>query len=351
MPSHDPSPQNPSEITVGWLQTVLHDVAGDATLKGFELEPVGEGLLTTVIRVTLRWDDDNAEPKTVIVKLPSALETNRGINQQFGYDRREVGTYRHLSAHMGSQAPRCHYAALGDLGACIVLQDLVDHRVADQLRGATEAENDAVATAAAAVHAASWNAIDLTTHDFLPGPLSPEVAGYGELFTMTWQIFTTMIGDHISKAQADRALGAMETFDEVLADFASTPNTLVHGDLRLDNVLFDTQARRAVLVDWQLAARGRGAYDLAFYTAGSVEPTSISVAEHTIDVYHDQLCANGVTGYSRSQAWVDFCAGHVMNLPNPVTALVAVQTTTSRAHDLLITNARRALRWLEILDR
>ncbi len=350
MPLHDPSPQRPDEITAGWLRTVLGDTTGDATFDGFDVEEVGDGLLTTVVRIGLHWDRDEVEPKSLIVKLPSLLETNRMINQQFGYDQREVGTYSHLSAHLGEWAPFCHHAEVGPLGACIVLDDARDHRVADQLRGATESDSDAIAIAAAAVHAAAWNAVDLKTHNFLPGPTSPVVAGYRDLFSMTWPIFTEMIGEHISGAQADRALAAMERFDVVLADFAQAPNTLLHGDLRLDNVLFSQHDGQALLIDWQLAAWGRGVYDLAFYTAGSVEPSSIAVAEHIIDVYHHHLCANGVADYSRHQAWADFRSGHIMNLPNPVTALVGVKTTTKRAHDLLIANARRALGWIEILE-
>jgi hypothetical protein len=350
MPLHELSPQTPDAISVDWLRSVLADVAGGAILESFEIDPVGEGLLNTVVRVGLHWTEGHSAPRTVIIKLPSALETNRAINQQFGYDQREVGTYRRLSAYIGARAPSCYYADVGTLGACIVLEDAADHRVADQLNGATESESEAVATAAAVVHAAAWGAVDLQTHDFLPGPLAPVVAGYGDLFDMTWPMFTEMIGDQINGAQASRAVGAMTRFDAVLASFAEAPATLVHGDLRLGNVLFAPDSERALLIDWQLAAWGRGAYDLAFYTAGSVEPTSIGVAERIVDVYHHQLCASGVENYSRDQAWSDFCSGHIMNLPNPVTALVAVQTTTKRAHDLLITNARRALQWLELIE-
>ena len=51
---------------------------------------------------------------------------------------------------------------------------------------------------------------------------------------------------------------------------------LVHGDARLDNLRFGAEG--AVLLDFQLAARGRGAYDVAFSLGDGLRPGSIADA-------------------------------------------------------------------------
>ena len=52
-----------------------------------------------------------------------------------------------------------------------------------------------------------------------------------------------------------------ELIPSVLARYLSEPNTLVHGDFRLDNMFFDAHGDAAgpfVLVDWQMAMRSPG---------------------------------------------------------------------------------------------
>ena len=47
-------------------------------------------------------------------------------------------------------------------------------------------------------------------------------------------------------------------------DREAPPECLRHGDLRLDNILFDQSGRTACLLDWQTVAMGRGANDVAY---------------------------------------------------------------------------------------
>ncbi len=347
MAEPETSPEAPDDIDRAWLASLL---APGASIETLRWEPVGDGLLNTVVRLHLEWNPPTAGPETVVAKLPSALETNRMINRQFTYDEREVGTYRSLASGIAGLTPRCHHASTTANGACLVLDDLRDHKAADQLAGATAAEADAVANAAAHLHARNWNSPALDEAEFLPRPSSPLIAGYEDLFEMMWEPFTAMIGDSVTPAQTERATDAMAGFGQVVTEFEERPMTLVHGDLRLENVMFHGVTGEATLIDWQLASRGRGAYDLAFFVAGSVEPHDIDRAHRLVERYHDTLVRAGVEGYDRDECWLDFCRGHILNLPNPVTALVAVQTTDERGAALLRVNAQRALRWLELLD-
>jgi aminoglycoside/choline kinase family phosphotransferase len=278
-----------------------------------------------------------------VVKSPGTDAGNRNIAFRFGYYAREAGTYRWLLPRDGVRAPRCFAVVDGGDGPVLVLEDLGHLRPGDQLRGATIAEAEAAADLAGALHAAFWNDPTLAACAWLPGPDDEVVAGYGRLFELTWDAFRVRAGDFIPTAHLDAAERAVARFDAVCRAFALAPRTLVHGDFRLDNLLFDEDGA-ATAIDWQLAAWGRGAYDLALFAAGSMDPeVRRAIEDALVERYHRALVAHGVEGYTLADCRRDYRFGHVLNLPNPVTALVAVDGGTERGRRMLMANARRAL--------
>lgn len=297
----------------------------------------GVGLLSTLTRV--RFEDGTS----VVVKGPSLDPTARAISQRFGYYAREAGTYRDLLPRPGVRAPRCHGVFDTPDGPTLVLEDLGHLRGGDQLAGATPAEAFAAVEHLAVLHATFWNDPVLAVSTWLPGPTDPVIAGYGELFALTWPSFRERMAGAVPAAHLDAAERAIACFDDVCRRFADAPRTLLHGDHRLDNLLFDADGAVTTL-DWQLAAWGRGPYDLALFVAGSLGTDTRRAHEgELVKHYHRGLVAHGVDGYSLDDCRRDYRLAHVLNLPNPITALVAVPGATDRGRSMLETNARRAL--------
>jgi hypothetical protein len=320
------------------LTSLLQEALGEP-VDVVHTEPIGDGvgLLASLTRVEL------ADGRRFVVKAPGSDAGNRGIAVRFGYYAREAGTYRWLLPRDGVQAPRCYAVLDGRDGPVLVLEDLGRLHPGDQLAGATVAQAGAAADLAGALHAAFWNDPALAACAWLPGPDDEVVAGYGRLFELTWDAFRARAGDGIPAEHLDAAERAVARFDAVCRAFARAPRTLVHGDFRLDNLLFDDDGR-ATAIDWQLAAWGRGAYDLALFAAGSMDPdVRRGVEDELVERYHRALVAHGVEGYSLDDCRRDYRFGHVLNLPNPVTALVAVDGGTERGRRMLMANARRAL--------
>lgn len=355
------APRTLDDIDASWLEGVLRR-AGFASLwlDDVTVTPlaVGVGLLARVARVALVHSDP-AAPRSVIVKLPSDDARTRSIADQFGYYARERGTYTELLAGTARdelRTPLCYGADDSDLGPVLVLEDL-PHAGADQLAGATREEALAAATLLATIHAHFWNQPDLEQRSWLPGPLDEVIAGYRRLFELTWPMFVNRYGHDIPREHLGAAERAITRFDDVITRFAQAPQTLVHGDFRLDNLLFsvsefDPDGRDAYVIDWQLAARGRGPYDLAFFMAGSLTPNQRRLHERAvIERYHGYLQLGGVADYTLDECWRDYRLGHVMNLPNPITAVVAVPPGNERGRELLVVNAQRALAALADYDR
>jgi len=302
----------------------------------------GVGLLSSLVRVGLR------DGRRLIVKAPARDPDAHAIALHFGYYAREAGTYLSLLPRPGVRTPHCYGMTEGPKGPVLVLEDLGALRAGDQLAGASASDAFAAADLLADLHAAFWNDPTLAACSWLPGPPDPTIRGYGHLFALTWDTFRSRVAELVPREHLDAAQRTITHFDDVVERFSAAPRTLVHGDFRLDNVLFRDDPNEpvpsATALDWQLAAWGRGAYDLALFAAGSIATdTRRAIEDDLIERYHARLATNGVDDYTLADCRRDYRRGHVLNLPNPVTALAAVPATNERARQLLEVNACRAL--------
>jgi aminoglycoside phosphotransferase (APT) family kinase protein len=129
------------------------------------------------------------------------------------------------------------------------------------------------------------------------------------------------------------------------------PRVLIHGDYRLDNLLFAPDG--AVLaVDWQTMELGSPGRDLAYFltTALSREARRANEAE-LLRVYHDQLGAYGVAGYSLEDCRTDYRRG-MLQAPfiTTVGALMATGERSAASDAMFLSMARRAAQALEDLE-
>ncbi len=112
-----------------------------------------------------------------------------------------------------------------------------------------------------------------------------------------------------------------EKLDWVNQEIEKRPRTIAHHDLRADNLLFGPAGspEEVVILDWQLALRSMGAWDVAKVMSGSELP--VERHGHQIDVlraWHETLLANGVDNYSWDDALRDLRLGALSLLANPV---------------------------------
>jgi len=91
-----------------------------------------------------------------------------------------------------------------------------------------------------------------------------------------------------------------------------SPLTVVHGDFRLDNLLFDPVGGRTAVVDFQTAVLGLGSTDLAYLVGGSL-PTKVrrQYDRELVDRWVHGVEAFGATptdpwGQYRRQTWAGF---------------------------------------------
>jgi aminoglycoside phosphotransferase (APT) family kinase protein len=142
-----------------------------------------------------------------------------------------------------------------------------------------------------------------------------------EVIRAAWPHFLDDFGN--SLPPGGRSLGEriLRHLEGILAAFAKGTRTLVHFDYRADNLFIDDRTREApiVVVDWQLAMWGLGAYDVARLVGGSILPAERGGHhEEMVESWHQGLIAGGVSGYSREQAWHDYRLSSIVATLNPV---------------------------------
>jgi hypothetical protein len=338
---------DPAEVTVEWLAQALRSaqVDDDAHLESFESETVGTGQMGRSVRFRLGWRGGGASaPRTIVGKFPSDDPKSRATGVAQGVYRKEVCFYRELKSTVGIRTPRCFFAASdGDGGDFVLLlEDLAPALQGNQLAGCTPDAAELALGELSKLHAPRWNDATLAELDFL-SRAGPDAAKLLQvIYVSVWPGFAERYGDRLEP----RALALSERLGAGLADWlagASGPETVVHGDYRLDNMLFGSDAGGYPLavVDWQTVALGRPLADASYFLGGSLLPDDRRANEHALlRGYWQRLGAAGVSDYSWDECWRDYrrqaFAGIVMSV---VASMIVEQT--ERGDEMFVAMAER----------
>lgn len=318
------TPQTVADISAEWIESVLR-LAGAVTdehVAGIENQVVGEatGFLSSMAIVRITYDRPNSEaPAGVVVKLMPVAENFRETEHETHAFAREVAFYRDVAPSIEVRVPRVYYAVADEAGKALVFEDLSHLRAGNQVAGMQHHEVLATVRQIARVHASFWESDRLTWLAWLPDHDQMWRHGYEEHWPAFEREFAVRLGAK-AIALGERVLTNLEWMKDRVAE---RPATLVHFDLRADNLLFgEPQTNDAVVIlDWQLANRSMGAIDPTRLLGGS-EPASQRNGHHleVFTAWHEALLTHGVTGYEFEDGLADFRLGALFNLMVPVRA-------------------------------
>ena len=310
-------PLRPNDITNEWLEAALkhggHLPAG-GSITGMARKPVGEGVgmlgLIEVITPTYSGDANGA-PKSVVVKYPTENEGNLVVATTFNVYQREVLFCQRVAPQAGMRVPKVYFSAFrGETSFVIVMEDLSEYTMGDQVEGCSIARAEVAMKELAKLHASFWEKVDVPKYEFLPyhfpgihaeAMLGGARAGWDNMVS----IFGDLICDEL-KVNKDRFLDTVPKMQQWLVQH---PYTLIHGDFRMDNLMFGTKADHSPLavIDFQGALRCKGIQDVAYLLSHNMDPAECRANERRlVEMWHAGLVANGVTGYSADQAWDDY---------------------------------------------
>jgi Ecdysteroid kinase-like family len=348
-------PPHHSEIDAAWLTGALRAAGLDVTVASVRRGSLGEGagLMSGLARLELEYASGDGPP-VLILKHPADNAANRAVADTFHLYAREVLFYRDVADRCSARTPHVYYAEIDGSDFVLLVEDLSAYRIGDQIVGATLAEAQATMRWMGRLHATFWGRVDDPSLEFLPmvhpsysseGLMQGAAYGWGPMVAN----FEGVVPAHIA-ALEDRFLAALPA---VFERMATPPLTVLHGDVRMDNLFFGDAAGQEPLiaVDWQGALRGRAAQDLGYFMSGNVPVAVRRTHERDlIALWHSELCASGVTGYTAEDAWRDYRNGMLFTWTHAVVIAGTLDHANERGRAYVTEMLRRATAAFDDLD-
>jgi hypothetical protein len=336
-------PRYPADVTPEWLSTALSQRRTPVKVSDVDVAAIGTGQTGATYRVTARYATDPGDlPPTFVIKLPAHDDTVRD-RVTIGY-RSECAFYATVADRVQVPTPRCFYCQITEdaLDYALLLADQAPAVQGDQIAGCGEQEARLAVVALAGLHGPSW--CDPVWLDFpaiaFGRPDEASAKGLGDVAKMSADITLQKLGDRMTADDRETFTTTMGLVTPwVLAEYHRF--ALLHGDYRLDNMLFDPDRTRVSVVDWQTLGVGLPARDLAYFTATSLNSQLRSAIEKDlVDEYYRALLGYGVTDYDRETCWRDYRLGVPQALL--ISALgFAFAAATERGDDMVLTMLRR----------
>lgn len=264
-----PIVDHPEGITPQWLSAALAQAGIDATVVEVRSEPVGTGQMAHNERFYLTYSDQSeAGPATLVGKFPSPSQESRAAGAAGGYDN-EVRFYRDLAQHTTARIPACYFAAVSDDSTTftLLLEDLAPAQQGNQIDAAPLVQIEAAVINLAGLHGPLTGSSHIT--EFAAQASSAMAGQAAEIVQLVTPMFIDRYDGRLTPATVD----VLQQFSEGAAAWIDTqpePFTAVHGDYRLDNLLFGPGEHDVAVVDWQTIDCSSGGRDLAYLLGNSM---------------------------------------------------------------------------------
>lgn len=293
-----PFPQTREELAGKWLPHALglsdaeHDVSVDRI--GEDRGHMGQ---TFRLSFTCRHEEHPAD--SVVVKLAAPPGEARATADRGGLYEREVRFFTEIAPSSSVRAPACLAAGyVAEEGFALVMEDLSGSRVIDQVEGMGLADARAVLSQLAAFHASWWESPELERLTWATRHTdTARVANLTGLLREGWPLLCERVGETLPASALRTGLTMAESLEGSFERMGKEPQTLLHGDVRLDNLMFEGtgSSSTAALLDWQSLSRGAAAIDVSYFLAQNLTPVALHAhGDDLLDHYLGRLADEGV---------------------------------------------------------
>ncbi|HEY9091280.1 phosphotransferase [Parasphingorhabdus sp.] len=340
-------PLRPEEFDPRWVEEILGAPSG--ALQSLTHKPVGTGQVCDSFRFTCDWQEEGY-PASFIAKCPSADPVSRGAAALFHLYDMEIGWYRDVAGNSEVGCPQSYHAAIGDdeTQFVLMLEDMAPASQGDQLAGATLTQVRSTIREAAALHSYRPASGTLDQYSWLlHGKGNSEYLR--QSLPAIYPQFCQRFAGRLSKDILDMGAELIARFDTYLNVEPANP-CITHGDMRLDNILFDDEGKRAILVDWQTTSLGNGASDIAYLIGTSfADPAErAAVEKELVTDYLTHLSARGIDR-DEAQFWQDYRRSAFSGFIMAINASIHVEQT-ERGDEMFALMAERPAQMALDLD-
>ncbi|WP_118915319.1 phosphotransferase [Mycobacterium shigaense] len=283
--------ERPDDLNASWLTAAI----GAGAISDFAIERIGTGQMSECYRVQLRYADAGAgpdRPESVVLKVAAADPVSRQTGSALGLYEREVRFYGDIAPRLGGPIAQCYHAAADAATGVfdLLLGDAGPAAVGDEITGATIEQATVAVTELGRLHGPLLGDASLAQAPWLnrESPLSQA------MIVPLYAGFIDRYGEQIAPEHRTVCERLVAAFDDYVAAEGGPDRIqgLVHGDYRLDNMLFgaDGADRALTVVDWQTVSWGPAQTDLAYFLGCALPPQVRR--EHydaLLRAYHDAL--------------------------------------------------------------
>lgn len=286
------SPMSSSIHTVEDLSVQFLSTALSRDVAKFSSERIGTGQVGECHRIHLEYAEGETGPSSAVIKLAASGTLSRQSGWKLGIYERESRFYSDIAPTLKgcSSIVKC-YSTVADRDSDlfhILLEDIAPATVGNDIVGTSLEEARLAVQALGTLQGVSLNTDP-------PEWLDVGVKASQAQLQAFWKGFLGRYQDRVKaeyRGMVDRWLGCFDRYAEILTD-SKSQKCLVHGDYRLDNMLFRHEGGQPVsfsVVDWQMVNHGPVFQDLAFFLGVSV-PTDTRRAHERglIQLYYDAL--------------------------------------------------------------
>lgn len=290
----------PFPSSIDELDTATLTKALGTAVEGFRATRIGadRGMLGEIFVLDLDYGVNATGPSRVVAKFAALREGSLASARRGGTHERELRCYGELLVDTPVNAPAM-YSAWYDAATAhfLLLQEAVDADTdVDQIVGIDVDQARLVMGEAARLHATWWRDDRLDELGWLPRLDSDQRrTNLTTIARAGWDPLCELLGDELSPAE--RSLGAdlADRIDAALCSVAALPSTLIHSDLRADNLLFSRDGESVSLIDWQGAGIGPPGFDLAYFMSQCLSVGARRAHEdELLDHYQGELARAGL---------------------------------------------------------
>ncbi len=292
------------DITPEWLAEVLgHEV------RSFTSKKVGTGQTGAAYRL---WIDADKGPRTLLAKVATGpVEARQRVATGFAC---EVGFYSHLQPTLDVRAPECWFSAISDdrMKFTLLLEDLAPRVPGVQAAGVSYERAGGAIRNLAGLHAPRWDDPSLFECEFLTTTRDEKRAAFlAGLTRNASAVFTDRFNDALGAEDIATLRMAADAFE----DWTTAANehfSLLHGDYRLDNLMFGEDCNDVVALDWQTMIIGPPTRDLAYFLGTCLDIGERRKTERDlVNFYHQELLGRGIKDYTLAECFHDYSVGQL----------------------------------------
>jgi Ecdysteroid kinase-like family len=279
--------ERPSDLTADWLTSAIGVPVAD-----FTFERIGTGQMSECYRVALTYADASG-PSSVVLKVAATDPVSRQTGLALGLYEREVRFYTEIAPGLDDgPVAQCYHAGFdADRGVFhLLLGDAGPAVVGDEIRGASVEQATLALVELARLHAPALGDEQMAQAAWLNRESPMNQALIGQLYAGFLERYRDRIAPEY-RAVCEHLVGS---FDAYLAAEAASDRVmgLVHGDYRLDNMLFGEPGadRPLTVVDWQTVTWGPAMTDVAYFL-GCALPSELRRDHYDVllRAYHEAL--------------------------------------------------------------